>query len=92
MWHLDGSDPDLCALRPNERGDTVLRDASRFLRRSVRDVDICARYGGEEFAILVPEADRTIAGRVARRLLSDLRKASLELPDGRVVNVTASFE
>ncbi|PYR52618.1 MAG: hypothetical protein DMF89_02185 [Acidobacteria bacterium] len=52
----------------HERGDAVLRDASRILRRSVRDVDICARYGGEEFAILLPETGRGGAAAVAERV------------------------
>jgi diguanylate cyclase (GGDEF)-like protein len=72
-------------------GDAVLQRFGQILATSARQTDFPARYGGEEFAILVPEVDRTIAGRIARRLLNDLRKAEIELPDGRLLSATASF-
>ena len=52
----------------HETGDLVLREASRLLRQSIRDVDICARYGGEEFAVLLPETGRPGATAVAERV------------------------
>jgi diguanylate cyclase (GGDEF)-like protein len=72
-------------------GDAVLRRFATILATGARQTDFPARYGGEEFAIVVPESDRTSAGRVARRLLNDLRKAEIELPDGRILSATASF-
>lgn len=53
-------------------GDTVIRDVSDILRRSVRLFDVCARYGGEEFAVLMPgsgvESATAIAERIRRRI------------------------
>jgi diguanylate cyclase (GGDEF)-like protein len=72
-------------------GDAVIRRFAQILGGGARQTDFPARYGGEEFAVLVPETDRAGAGRLARRLLNDLRKAEIELPDGRLLAVTASF-
>ncbi len=53
-------------------GDTVIRDVSDILRRSVRVFDVCARYGGEEFAVLMPgsgvDSATAIAERIRRRI------------------------
>jgi diguanylate cyclase (GGDEF)-like protein len=72
-------------------GDLVLKRFAQILETGARQTDFPARYGGEEFAIIVPEADLAGGGRVARRLLNDLRKAETELPDGRTLKATASF-
>jgi diguanylate cyclase (GGDEF)-like protein len=53
-------------------GDTVIREVSDILRRSVRLFDVCARYGGEEFAVLMPgsgvDSATAIAERIRRRI------------------------
>ena len=72
-------------------GDLVLKRFAQIMETGARQSDFPARYGGEEFAIIVPEADLPGGGRVARRLLNDLRKAEIELPDGRLLTSTASF-
>jgi diguanylate cyclase (GGDEF)-like protein len=38
-------------------GDTVLRDFSQSLAKSIRATDYAFRYGGEEFLILLPQTD-----------------------------------
>lgn len=75
----------------HETGDTVLREASRLLRQSVRDVDVCARYGGEEFAVLLPETGRPGAAAVAERVrLSIVREFSVQDRGGEPLIVTIS--
>lgn len=49
-------------------GDQVLRQFSDFLVGQLRDKDIPIRYGGEEFAVLLPDATRELAQRVAERI------------------------
>ena len=49
-------------------GDTVIRDISDILRRSVRLFDICTRFGGEEFAVLMPAANAENAIHIAERI------------------------
>lgn len=55
-------------------GDAALHELAHLLRRRVRAGDLLARYGGEEFALVLIEATRDEAGRVAedlRRLVEE---------------------
>jgi diguanylate cyclase (GGDEF)-like protein len=49
-------------------GDEVLRTVARLLAEERRVNDVVARYGGEEFALLLVDADPTVASTLARRL------------------------
>jgi diguanylate cyclase (GGDEF)-like protein len=72
-------------------GDAVLRTIGEVLGSGVRQIDLAARYGGEEFVVLVPESDLKGATQLAKRLRLAVSKARAELPDGRLLKVTASF-
>jgi diguanylate cyclase (GGDEF)-like protein len=72
-------------------GDAVLRTIGEVLGSGVRQIDLAARYGGEEFVVLVPETDIRGATLLAKRLRLAVSKARTELPDGRLLKVTASF-
>lgn len=65
-------------------GDTVLRQISRALARSVRAYDTVARYGGEEFAAVLPGCSAGLAFSLADRL----RQAVQDAPSD--IKVTAS--
>ncbi len=50
-------------------GDEVLRDAGEIVRSCIRDsVDSGYRYGGDEFAIILIDADITIAKEIGTRI------------------------
>lgn len=49
-------------------GDHVLVDAVLRAETAIRSVDYFARIGGEEFAVLLPEASRSAAVKVAERV------------------------
>jgi diguanylate cyclase (GGDEF)-like protein len=75
----------------HQAGDAVLRRVAVILDSGGRQVDLAARYGGEEFAVLAPETDLEGATRLAERLRSELEAATIVLPDGGELQVTASF-
>ncbi|HYC46134.1 MAG TPA: EAL domain-containing protein [Burkholderiales bacterium] len=54
-------------------GDTVLEQASRRMKRCLREEDVIARFSGDEFVVLLPALARGAnAGRVADKLIAAL--------------------
>jgi two-component system cell cycle response regulator len=49
-------------------GDEILKALGRFIKRSIREIDVAARYGGEEFMIVLPNTDIKGAVSVAERI------------------------
>jgi diguanylate cyclase (GGDEF)-like protein len=49
-------------------GNKVLKVLANILKANVREIDIVGRYGGEEFIIILPEADREEAQKIAERI------------------------
>ncbi|HHY47375.1 MAG TPA: diguanylate cyclase [Firmicutes bacterium] len=52
----------------HQAGDAVLQAVTREIVKSVRSTDIVARYGGEEFVIILLEADKPRALKVAEKI------------------------
>ncbi len=71
-------------------GDTVLRDISGRLIRSLREIDVPARYGGDEIAIILPETLIEQAFFVAKRLRRLIEEQPISF-NGKNINVTASL-
>jgi diguanylate cyclase (GGDEF)-like protein len=72
-------------------GDAVLRAVGQAFSASIRDRDVAARYGGEEFALVLPGTPLLGGRRVAERIRRTLEGLTVEMPDGRTVQFTASF-
>jgi diguanylate cyclase (GGDEF)-like protein len=51
-------------------GDKVLKEISKRIQESIRQIDTAARYGGDEFAIILPNTSLTDAIVVAERMVS----------------------
>jgi diguanylate cyclase (GGDEF)-like protein/PAS domain S-box-containing protein len=88
-WRRNGSDVSLILLDVDHfkafndtfghpRGDDVLREVGRILRRELRPTDFAARYGGEEFAIILLNTDRSGALAMAERLREAIETATWE--------------
>jgi diguanylate cyclase (GGDEF)-like protein len=54
--------------RGHQAGDVLLRSIADALRAVLRSEDIAVRTGGDEFVVLLPDADRTEAVKVAYRI------------------------
>lgn len=62
------------------KGDYLLKEIATVIMDNIRATDYAARYGGEEFVVMLPEANKEQALRVAE----NLRKLIQEYPfDGR---------
>jgi two-component system, cell cycle response regulator len=71
-------------------GDTVLREAAKRMRSSVRAYDAVGRYGGEEFLIVMPGCDITCATTRAEGLRIAIGKQPVDAPEG-MIPVTVSL-
>ncbi len=58
-------------------GDELLRLTAPRLQQAVRAGDVVARIGGDEFAVLLADADGTLAVRIAERLRAGFRRPFL---------------
>jgi len=70
--------------RGHHAGDALLRGIADSLRAVLRDEDVAVRTGGDEFVVLLPDADRGEAVKVAHRIRQ--RIAALGEQDGRGVS------
>ncbi|MBC7329899.1 GGDEF domain-containing protein [bacterium] len=52
----------------HQKGDELLREIAKLLRRNLRAIDKVYRYGGEEFLVMLPEVDKEGALACAERL------------------------
>lgn len=71
-------------------GDLVLQNISAVLKKNMRKADLIARYGGEEIAMLLFEADSSMALHVAEKLRLMIERHNF-LCDGNSLNVTVSI-
>jgi len=72
-------------------GDRVLGATAAVISRGIRSFDEAFRMGGEEFLVCLKETILEEGFRVIDRLRQDLERSPVVLPDGRSINVTASF-
>ncbi len=52
----------------HQQGDLVLREVSRVLQETSREIDAPSRYGGEELAVVLPGTDLEGAYDMAERV------------------------
>ncbi|HZQ94899.1 MAG TPA: diguanylate cyclase [Candidatus Sulfotelmatobacter sp.] len=75
----------------HEAGDTVLREAASFLKRSVRAEDIVCRFGGEEFVVILPLADARVTQSRGDRIRSKLHELTILHQGKSLGSVTMSI-
>ena len=71
-------------------GDIALKEISKILQKSLREIDIIGRYGGEEFAIMLPDTSKEGAVIVGERIRESVEKSEINAYD-EVINLTVSL-
>jgi diguanylate cyclase (GGDEF)-like protein len=72
-------------------GDEVLKAFAGALRATVRESDVAGRWGGEEFALVLPGTDAAGGARLAERARVAIEGRPVQMPNGDLCSVTASF-
>ncbi|WP_147199153.1 sensor domain-containing diguanylate cyclase [Pantoea sp. CCBC3-3-1] len=60
-------------------GDSVIKNVAQQLGKSSRQTDVVCRNGGEEFLMILPGADRDMAGAIAERVRKRIEQQEQEL-------------
>lgn len=72
-------------------GDIVLTETVRYAMTHLRPYDEFFRYGGEEFLLCAPGTNLETGYDVIERLCEGLAATPIDVGDGRMLRVTASF-
>lgn len=72
-------------------GDSLLKEVSLIIRKSVRESDIVIRFGGEEFLVVVLDLAAETAMMVAEKIREGVEKAKLQVPHGPNISKTISL-
>ena len=72
-------------------GSSVLRQLSRLLTQSVRQVDTVARYGGDEFTILLADTGERGARVIAERIRKWVADYAFEADNGSTLRLACSI-
>ncbi len=62
-------------------GDAILRDVSRTIKDTIRQIDFVGRYGGEELSIVLPETDKEQALLAAERIRQAVESKDIKVYD-----------
>lgn len=75
----------------HQAGDRVLVHLSSSIRHCLRGTDKLGRIGGEEFAVILPETDLEQTTVLTERLLSKIRKDTIEIGAATPLRITVSI-
>lgn len=64
--------------RGHAMGDKTLQTVASSISNQIRGADSLSRWGGEEFLLLLPHADKSVAGLVAEKCLANLQDSPIE--------------
>ncbi|MBN2831202.1 MAG: GGDEF domain-containing protein [Candidatus Omnitrophica bacterium] len=62
-------------------GDAILREISKTIKGTVRQIDFAGRYGGEELSIVLPETDKEQALLAAERIRHGIEAKKIKVYD-----------
>lgn len=61
----------------HQKGDTVLAETGKIIKNSIRSTDHVGRYGGEEFIVLLPNANKDDAYKIAEKIRKKIENSNL---------------
>jgi diguanylate cyclase (GGDEF)-like protein len=74
------------------QGDSILRQVAAILKAETRQTDVAARYGGDEFIVILPDADKADALRIAENIRNRIRTEINSMQENSPISaVTISF-
>lgn len=62
-------------------GDAILREVTKAIKESIRQIDFMGRYGGEELAVVLAETDKEQARLVAERIRQGIEAKHIRVYD-----------
>lgn len=68
----------------HQKGDSLLREMSRLLRKRIRATDTLCRLGGDEFAILLRDIQSNEAHEFAHSIQKIISEVSVQLQEQRI--------
>jgi len=71
-------------------GDAILREISRTIQETIRQIDLLGRYGGEEFSVILSETDKDAAKPAAERIRKAIEEKHIKVYDEEL-KVTVSI-
>jgi diguanylate cyclase (GGDEF)-like protein len=75
----------------HDMGDTVIAALGKIIKESVRKSDLAIRYGGEEFVILLHDATKEGALKVAHMINKNFAALSFAVGNGETIHKTISI-
>ena len=74
----------------HQAGTEILKGIGDVIHSAIRSTDIAARFGGDEFVVILVNADRLGASRVAEEIRTNAASLKVQVPEGNV-GVTLSI-
>ena len=74
----------------HSKGDTMLIEAGKLLKKYSRSEDIVARIGGDEFCMLLPKTDADTAKSLVQKMHEDSERTSIDIA-GTIIKLSISF-
>ena len=75
----------------HDAGDTVLKQISDTIKKTIRKSDYLIRYGGEEFMVILPDVKDGYSEHVAEKIRQKIEETPITLPTGIAIKKTVSI-
>lgn len=72
-------------------GDEAIKAFAKFLKKSVRSIDVVCRWSGDEFVLVLMGADKKAAQKAVEKIKKMMLEKSWNISGRRNLNVSASF-